>query len=264
MLDLAGAVAHNARYLGTQALPKRTQERLVVLLADFQADAGLEPTGRYDRAAEAALNDRLARLVGPHAVVAAAAPPPATVLPGGDGFTSAEVIARARAMVELCAAQPQKYQYRLGGGAPYTEASAFATDHTCDCTGLVAWCAGYRRGRYNTDAIVDDVWRRHGGRITAQPGPRRLWGPVAADDVRPADVIVFAGKDENGDGAREAPGHAGVVTWAKPGAVFGAGDWPEELRVVHCRWRVRAARETTAAVFDLDRTIIVRCRLVRY
>lgn len=267
-LDLSAAVAHNAKHLGLGVLPLRTQQRIAALLADHQAERGLEPDGAYDRATEAALNDLLQQLAPGQSLGA----PPTPQLPGADRFTAAQVVSRALAQAELCARPGSTERYRMGGGAPYTAAHAFAVDGTCDCTGLVAYCQGYRRGSYNSDAIVDDVWRRVGGRIamdddgriTARPGPRRLYEPVDPDDLRPGDVIVWAGPDKDGDGRREAAGHGVVVVEVAPGVVFRVGDWADGVDIVHTRWQRRAARRTDATICDRGQAIAVRCKRVRY
>lgn len=59
MLDstaLAAAVAHNAKFLGLDALADRTEDRIAIAIAFWQQEHGLEPDGAYDRATEESLN----------------------------------------------------------------------------------------------------------------------------------------------------------------------------------------------------------------
>lgn len=267
-MKLADAVAHNAKVLGLGVLPLKTQQRLAAALADYQGERGLDPDGAYDKATEAALNELLQHLAPGQFAPA----PPTPQLPGADRFTNIEVVERALAQVELCARPGSTERYGMSHGAPFTAANAFATTGKCDCTGLVAYCEGYIRGNFNSDAIVDDVWRRVGGRIpmdgegriTARPGPRKLYEPVDPADLRPADVIVWAGPDKDGDGRREAAGHGVVVVEVAPGVVFRVDDWADGVDIVHTRWQVRAARRTDATICDRGQAIAVRCKRVRY
>ncbi len=51
----------------------------------------------------------------------------------------------------------------------------------------------------------------------------------------------------------------------EPSVVFGVGDWADGVNIIHCRWQVRAVRETLAAGYaDKPRAIAVRCKRVRY
>lgn len=131
--------------------------------------------------------------------------------------------------------------YKLGGGAPFAEASPFADkgnqfEGTCDCSGFLAYCARYKRGPWNTDAIVADAWKRD--RVTGKilgPGPRTRFRPLGADEpLLPGMFLVYPGPDEDHDGRRDHPGHCGIVTRILPGFVRRGPAWWEDLDVTHC------------------------------
>jgi len=58
-MDIAAAVATNAKLLGLAGLPLNTQRRTVALLRAWQAEHDLEPDGVYDAATEESLNTAL-------------------------------------------------------------------------------------------------------------------------------------------------------------------------------------------------------------
>jgi hypothetical protein len=150
--------------------------------------------------------------------------------------------------------------YGLGAGAPYTESTPYAPKGNpypgkCDCSGFVAWCLRYKRGPWNTDAIVTDA--RHGG---------NTWTLVSRDDsVRPSDVLVYPGPDRDHDGERDAPGHCGVVVSVLPEFERGRAEWWESLRVAHCsprRQRDLGAIRLSDATLWAGRGYLVRARHV--
>lgn len=170
---------------------------------------------------------------------------------------------RADEVADLALAQRGLGTYRLGGGAIYTAADAFAADGNqfpghCDCSGLLAYCARYRRGKYNTDAIVAD----------ATLSRRRFRLVDRGEAVRRGDLIVKPGPDRDGDGHRDAPGHCGVVTRVLPEFVRGSRDWYEDLEITHCGGslqdridpstgaRYGAVRTTSAAIWRLSGYLI--------
>ena len=166
-------------------------------------------------------------------------------------------------VADLALAQRGLGTYQLGAGARFTAPNAFADegnqfpDH-CDCSGLLSYCGRYRRGPYNTDAIVADALHI-GGRF-------RL---VERDEpVRRGDFIVKPGPDKDGDGHRDAPGHCGIITKVLPEFVRGSRDWYEDLEVTHCGGslqnrinpetmkRFGAVRTTNAAIWRLSGYLI--------
>lgn len=169
---------------------------------------------------------------------------------------ASEVVARA------LSARGQGY-YKLGGGAPYTEASPFDADGnphpgTCDCSGLIAWAAGYRRDAWNTNAIVADALKRRTRFVLV---PR-----MAA--VRVGDIIVKPGPDLDHDGRRDYPGHCGIIVGVHADFVRGGPEWWEDLDVAHCSGarqnridpttgkRYGAVRVTDASLWALSGYII--------
>ena len=266
-LDLSTAAAYNARHAADLDADSETVARLV---AFWQSGHGLDPDGKF----------------GPGTRASATVPPPPPLVPIDDktaqyGFTALEVIARLRPFV---GAPLSTGRYVLGGGAPYTSPTPFKpigswlaeryptlTKDTlgCDCSGMVAWACGYKRGDYNTDAIVSDAWVARYGKPTSKPGPRKLFDAVAAGDLRPGDVLVYGGPDKDMDGRRDSPGHTGIVSEVEPGTVMGAKGWHERVKVIHCSSRdqakVGAIRESDARLWwDTTKSIAVRCRLVMY
>lgn len=137
-------------------------------------------------------------------------------------MSAAEVVARALAQRGLGT-------YKLGGGARFTAPTAFDDDGNqfpdhCDCSGLLAYAAKYRRGSFNTDAIVRDA------RVT-----RTRFRLVGRDEaVRPGDFIVKPGPDLDHNGVRDYPGHCGVITAVHADFVRGSEGWWEDLEVTHC------------------------------
>lgn len=265
MLDLAAANAENARILakaGFAALSPNLQLRITALLLEHQDDAGLIEDGTYDTPTELSLNALVAKYGGS----LTGAVPITPALKGVEGFTAAEVVNRALRMVAECAAPGSTNDYELGFGATYDKPSAFANATTqCDCTGFASWCEGYKRGNYNTDGLALDAWVHSGFTQTTKPGPRKLVVPVDPADMRPGDIIVFRGPDGDHDGKRDYPGHAGVLIDVEAGTVLHAKGWADRVRVAHCRWQNRAVRVTTAEpYFDKPRTMVLRCKRVRY
>jgi CHAP domain-containing protein len=127
--------------------------------------------------------------------------------------------------------------YKLGGGARFTAASPFAGDEPfdaagnqfpgfCDCSGFTSWCARYRRGIWNTDAITSDARTRQ----------KRFRLVGKGEPVRPSDFIVYPGPDKDHDGERDSPGHVGIITAVDPdfAAIRGKAEWWEALQVAHC------------------------------
>ncbi|MDQ3153612.1 MAG: hypothetical protein M3R63_18500 [Actinomycetota bacterium] len=165
-------------------------------------------------------------------------------------------------VADIALAQRGLGTYKLGGGAIYTAPDAFDDAHNqfpgfCDCSGLLAF-TGYRRGPWNTDAIVRDA--------TSLRKRFRLVAPGEA--VRRGDFLVKAGPDKDGDGRRDYPGHCGVITGVLPEFVRGSKDWYEDLEVTHCSGalqnridpatgkRYGAVRTTNAAIWKLAGYII--------
>ncbi len=280
--DLDKAVAHNALAAGLISLAPNMQKRFAALLVRFQEEAGLDADGGYDIATEAALNELYQRVTGQpitiRAPVAGAVPIPSPPV----GMTNVQVVARIRPFVGRPLAEGR---YILGAGGKWNTLSPFAPISQwladlrklavgtlgCDCSGLVAWGQGYVRGDYNTDAMVADVWRVRYGLHTDEPGPRKLFAPVDADDMRPGDVVVYPGPDKNKDGNRETPGHTGIISSVEAGTEFGdqESEWWERVKVIHCSSRsqakIGAIRETNAALWwDASRSVVVRCKRVRY
>ena len=261
-LDLEAAAAYNARHA---ADVDADSEMLARLVAYWQAG--------HNYTADGKLGPETRRALMP----AWAAPVPA---PHG-GFAAADVVSRLRPFV---GAPLTTGRYVLGAGGPYTSPTPFraigswlaerypslsAATLGCDCSGMVAWACGYKRGDYNTDAIVADVWIAKYGKPTSKPGPRRLFSPVDAGDLRPGDVLVYGGPDKDMDGNRDSPGHTGIVSEVALGTVMGARNWLRGVKVIHCSSRdqakVGAIRETDATLWwDASRSIAARCRLVRY
>jgi hypothetical protein len=259
-LDLERATAYNARHAGDVDADSEILARLV---AYWQAGHALDVDGYLGPATRATVV------------------PPASTAPQLTGYSAAEVIARLRPFV---GAELSVGRYVLGGGAPYTSPSPFrpigswlaerypsltAATLGCDCSGMVAWASGYKRGNWNTDAIVADVWLTKYGRPTTKPGPRRLFEPVKHDALRPGDVLVYGGPDKDQDGNRDSPGHTGIVSSVALGTIMGARGWHNGVAVIHCssrdQARVGAIRETDASLWwDVTRAVAVRCRLVRY
>jgi hypothetical protein len=141
--------------------------------------------------------------------------------------TPAEVVERALRFVGTG-------WYKLGAGAIYTADSPFAGQEAydgarnqfpgfCDCSGFTAWAARYRRGNWNTDAIVGD----------ARSKQKRFRVIRRDEPVRPSDFIVYPGPDADGDGERDHPGHIGVIVEVLPDFVRGGPEWWESLRVAH-------------------------------
>lgn len=142
--------------------------------------------------------------------------------------TPDEVVRRALAWVG-------KGYYKLGGGAIYTADSPFAGKEAydgsrnqfpgfCDCSGFTSWAARYKRGAWNTDAIVADARNRQ----------KRFRVIKRSEPVRPSDFIVYPGPDADGDGERDHPGHIGIIVEVLPDFVRGEPEWWEHLRVAHC------------------------------
>ena len=264
-LDLDRATAYNARHASDV---DADSELLARLVAYWQAGHKLDVDG----------------YLGPvtrESIVPPVKPP---VLPGTamvDRFVADAVVSRLRPWIGVPLSSGR---YVLGGGALYTSISPFkeigswlaerypslaATTLGCDCSGMVATASGYKRGNWNTDAIVADVWLTKYGRPTSKPGPRRLFDAVQADDLRVGDVLVYAGPDNNEDGNRDSPGHTGIVSYVAPGTVMGARDWFKGVKAIHCSSRdqhkVGAIRESDARLWwDVTRSIAARCKLVRY
>lgn len=166
-------------------------------------------------------------------------------------------------LADLALAQRGIGTYKLGGGAVFTAADAFGEERNpfpghCDCSGLLAFAGRYRRGPWNTDAIVADA-----------TGPRKRFRLVTrGEEVRRGDFLVKAGPDKDGDGHRDYPGHCGVITRVLPEFVRGSKDWYEDLEVTHCSGalqnrtdpatgqRYGAVRTTNAAIWKLAGYII--------
>lgn len=164
---------------------------------------------------------------------------------------------------DIALAQRGLGTYKLGGGAVYTAPNAFDDDRNqfpgfCDCSGLLGYAGRYKRGPYNTDAIVRDA-----------TGKRIRFRLVEKDErVRRGDFLVKAGPDKDGDGHRDYPGHCGVITGVLPEFVRGSKDWYEDLEVTHCSGalqnridpatgkRYGAVRTTNAAIWKLAGYII--------
>ncbi len=146
-------------------------------------------------------------------------------------------------------------RYQMGGGAPYDQPTVFSPkgnqhDDRADCTALTAWAGRYVKGRYNTDALIDDAIERKmvddgkGGRYLKptrlgpgelKPGRCRLVRLVGPkEQVRASDLIVKPGPDKNHDGERDHAGHAGVITKVLAAFVRGSPEWWEDLEVTHC------------------------------
>ncbi len=258
------AIAINRRLIGGfDKLAPNVQARFSLLMLKYQQESGLEPDAAYDSALERALNGDLRELGYEF-------PGMTPSLPGPRGFTAAEVVARALAQVEYSAEHDKESDYGLGHGAPWTAPNVFARDGLADCSATTHYCDGTIRGPYNTDAMVADAYARSRGRYlldakgNRQPGPQKLYVPVADDDVRPGDTILYPGVDRNHDGKREGAGHCGKVVDVLPGFVFNAHEWELLIRVAHCRWKHNAVRVTNGSYFDRDDTVIIRCKMVRY
>jgi hypothetical protein len=136
-------------------------------------------------------------------------------------ISASDVVARALAQRGLG-------WYKLGGGAIFTAPNCVSPQKnqfpdTCDCSGLVAYVFLYRRGPWNTDAIVRDAL-----------GPKKRFRKIEmGETVRPSDIIVKPGPDKNGDGQRDSPGHIGIITGVLPTFVRGAPDYWKHLLVTH-------------------------------
>lgn len=131
--------------------------------------------------------------------------------------------------------------YGLGHGGRFDDgdggerANAFDDELLLDCSGLLAFCARYRRGPYNTDGIIDDCIERVHLVATGRPGKRRRFRLVGKDErVRRGDFIVKPGKDLDHNGVRDAPGHCGVIVEVLPEFVRGSPEWWLDLLVAHC------------------------------
>lgn len=135
-------------------------------------------------------------------------PPPARWAP----VTAAEVVDRALA-------QRGRGRYHMGGGAIYTAEDVYAPEGNnhpgaTDCTGLLAFAGKYRRGRFNTDGIVDDA-----------KGPQAHFMIVPDDEpVRAGDFLVT-------DKGHDLQDHAGVIVEVLPGFVRHGQHWYRDLRV---------------------------------
>lgn len=265
-VDLGKAVAANAKLLGLGALPARTQERIALLLLRYQEDHGLDADGDYDFATEHAIDRELAAL-------GVSGPAPSAVLSGRQPLTAPQVVARWMSAVAYSAGHP--VEYGMGHGAAPSSPTPFDAAGKCDCSGLVHWGWGTRRGNYNTDGLVDDAYRRSNGRYLYGTDGKKLRGPqrfcvgVEPDDVRPGDAIVYPGPDRDHDGQREHAGHCGGVVDVPAGYVLYGEGWIEGLRVAHCRWhKISAAggavRVTDASYFAHDSVVVVRARAVVY
>ena len=119
--------------------------------------------------------------------------------------------------------------YKLGGGSRPTSASPFDPEGNqfpgfCDCSGFSSWCMEYRRGPWNTDAVVADA------RVK-----RSRFRLVKRDEVViPSDLVVYPGPDKDHDGERDSPGHIGVVVAVGPDFERGKNGWWEHLEIAHC------------------------------
>lgn len=154
--------------------------------------------------------------------------------------------------------------YKLGAGALHTSESPFDGKEPydragnqfpgfCDCSGFTSWVARYRRGPWNTDAIVRD----------ARVGGKRFRLVQREEHVRPSDFIVYPGPDKDHDGERDSPGHIGVIVEVAPDfhAIRGKADWWEHLRIAHCTPRSQVklgAIKLTDATLWAGRGWIVR------
>jgi hypothetical protein len=172
-----------------------------------------------------------------------------------DHISSSEVVSRALSFVG-------EGIYKLGGGALHTDESPFGFTKnqfpgTCDCSGFTAWCARYKRGPWNTDAMVRD----------ATKGGRRFRLVSRDELVRPADFLVYPGPDRDHDGERDAPGHVGIIVRVLDGFVRGRAEWWEHLEVAHCTpraQRTQGAIKLTDATLWAGRGYIVRATHVEY
>lgn len=141
---------------------------------------------------------------------------------------------KAGVVVSRALAQRGLGWYKLGAGARFYAPTSFSKEGNqyegfCDCSGLVAWAFGYRRGNFNTDGIVNDAI-----------GPKKRFRIIKRDEpVIASDIIVRPGPDRNGDGNRDSPGHVGIITGVKPGFVRGGDNWWDFLDVTHCSGRAQ-------------------------
>lgn len=169
--------------------------------------------------------------------------------------TREEAVARAVALIGTG-------WYKLGAGASIDDESPFGplgNNHPgfCDCSGFTAHVTGHARkqprGEYNTDAIVNDVYKVVNGRIT-RPGPRLMYDPVPkGEKPLPGDLLVYPGRfdlDDNPD--RDVPGHIGIVKEVLEGFVRGGEEWWEDVMVIHCTPR---KQKTLGAIKLTDATL---------
>lgn len=168
----------------------------------------------------------------------------------------------AELVVDRAIAQRGRGRYHLGGGAIYTAPDVYSPEGNnhpgaTDCTGLLAYAAMYKKGPYNTDAIVEDA-----------RGPQRRFFVVPEDsDVRPGDFLIT----NNG---KLLPDHAGVIVEVLPGFVRHGKRWYRNLRVAQAAGQSWAKKvneqmeDTTGAVRVTDAWrwrhtgVIVRARHV--
>lgn len=122
-------------------------------------------------------------------------------------------------VVDRALAQRGRGRYHLGGGAIYSAPDVYSPEGnnhpgTTDCTGLLAYAAMYKKGPYNTDAIIADA-----------TGLRRRFEVVPEDElVQPGDFLIT----NNG---KLLPDHAGVVVEVLPGFVRHGKRWYRNVRV---------------------------------
>ena len=161
------------------------------------------------------------------------APPELLIRP----TTIHEAAAHARSQVEL------DTTYRLGGGSPVTEPSAFYLDGTSDCSGFTGWETGHNRIQhigghrvsFYTTHIIEDAL-----------GPQHMYELATGDDVLGC-LVVKDGKWLNGH--RLWPGHVGIIVEVLSGFKRGSKYWYRFLRVCHCtpnHGRHNSVRETDA------------------
>lgn len=170
-------------------------------------------------------------------------------------------------VVERALSQKDRGFYKLGGGAAYVAKSGVLTKSPfdgvdayddarnqfpgqCDCSGFLAWCAMYLRGRWNTNAIVADAYAFEHGRIVG-PGKReRFRGLDKGEQPLPGDFIVKQGVDADDDGDPDGPGHCGIAIEFAADFVRGTAGWWDDCTIAHCtprHGRPGAIRFTDAA-----------------
>jgi len=151
--------------------------------------------------------------------------PAPTVAPRGGPPALSEPVSWAsipsHVVVERTLAQRGRGRYRMGGGAIFTAPDVYAPDGnnypgTSDCTGLLAYAGMYRKGPYNTDAIVKD----------AKGEQRRFYIVPDDEPVRPGDFLIT-------DRGVLRPDHAAVIVDVLPSFVRHGPKWWEGLRVAH-------------------------------